>query len=287
MKYLVFIVIIVIFFLGLSLTQLVSHFDGKLHLTICDVGQGDAVFIRTPRGQNILFDGGPDNKVLECLEKEIPFWEKKIDLMILSHPHADHLNGFIDVLKIYRVKQFITIDVANKTDGYDALRHAVEEERIKWQVVDAGDVVRTSDGVTFTVLGPTREYIEKTAVDGKYITSSEFASLEMLVSFRDFDVLLTGDSQHIQLQQAVSSLALPQVEVLQVPHHGSKTGLTEELVAAIHPDMATISVGEKNTYGHPSPLIIDLLQKVGSTILRTDKEGDLRLKSDGKSYSIE
>lgn len=286
MKYLFFGGIILVFFTLLFVYQGLKFNDGKLHVTICDVGQGDAVYIRTPKGKNILFDAGPDKSVLTCLRKYMPFWERSIDLAILSHPHADHLNGFIDVFEVYNVKQFATEDVANVSDGYHALQEAVAKEKIDWQLLSQGDRIRTSDGLSILVLSPTREYIAKTAIDGKYITSQEFASLELLLSYGEFDVLLTGDSQHTQLQQAISDGGVLSLEVLQVPHHGSKTGLTEEILAQLRPHVATISVGE-NTYGHPAPYTLSLLEKKGVKILRTDRQGDLRLISDGKAYSIQ
>lgn len=285
MKYLVFIGIIVIFFVSLSIMQIMRFFDGKFHVTVCDVGQGDAVIIRSPNNHTILFDGGPDSKVLDCLSASLPFWERKIDLVILSHPHADHLNGLIDIFQSYKVEQFATEALENKSEGFEVLQTIVRREGIAWQSLLDGDRVKLGDGVVLQVIGPRREYLSTTAIDGKYITSSEFASLEILVSYHDFDLLLTGDSQNEQLGDAVQTHRLPQIEILQTPHHGSKTGLTPEILERIRPRVATISVG-KNTYGHPSPSTLDLLQKHHVTTYRTDKEGNLRLISDGKSYSI-
>lgn len=287
-KYLIFAVAIVLFFAGLSLYQVIIFNDGRLHVTICDVGQGDAVVIRTPAGQVIIFDGGSDREVLGCLSRSLPFWQRRIDLMLLSHPHADHLNGLVDVLKSYSVRQFATEDLANSSDGFKALQASVKKEGIIWQTLLRGDSIKMSGGLNLIVVGPTKEYLDKTSINGQ-ISSNEFASLEMLLKYGEFKMLLTGDSQYQQLTEAISlhRELLSDITVLQQPHHGSRTGITPEIISILSPDLAAISVGVKNSYGHPAPNILSMLQNAGVRISRTDKEGDLRLVTDGKSYNLQ
>lgn len=285
MKWILFLFFPVVFFVSYAIYQQVTLNSGKLKVVICDVGQGDAVVIRTPEGKTILFDGGPDISVLSCLSDHLPFWERTIDVMILSHPHADHLNGLIEVLERYQVKAFATEKLRNTTSGYKALEEAVKEERISISFLYTGDTIRASDGVTLWVLGPSRKYLEETAGEGGVIKESgEFASLIVLLSYKDFDVLLTGDTQVPQLTEATKG-KVPQLEVLQTPHHGSRFGLSEELVQRLHPQLATISVG-KNSYGHPSPLTLHLLSNDKIKIERTDKRGQIVIVSNGNTYSI-
>jgi len=285
-KYVILFSTIIIFFGGLSFYQFFSINDGKLHIVVCDVGQGDAVYIRTPKGHSILFDGGPDKSVLNCLRDAMPFWERSFDLLLLSHPHADHLNGLIDVFKRYTVKQFATEDLANTSEGYKTLQSAVKKEHLVWQTLLSGDKIKTQDGVMLSVLGPTRLFLDRTAVKGKYITSTEFASLQMLVAYKSFSYLLTGDSQYQEMGELVSGYHVTPLTVLQEPHHGSRTGITPEIIKALRPKIVTISVGAHNTYGHPAPNTLAILQNAGVEIHRTDKEGTLRLVTDGKSYNL-
>lgn len=286
-KYLTIGLALIVFLTGFSLYQGIIFNDGKLHVTICDVGQGDAVIIRTPDQRVILFDGGPDKKVLGCLSRAMPYWERHIDLMILSHPHADHLSGLVDVLRLYSVEQFATEALANASDGFTALESSVKKEGLVWQALLDGDIIKVSRDVKLTVVGPTGEYLQKTSVDG-HINSSEFASLELLLSYGNFTLLLTGDSQHQQMNQAILAHPdlLSQVTVVQEPHHGSATGITPEIIQALSPQIVTISVGAKNTYGHPAPSILSILKDAGVKVARTDKEGDLKLVTDGKSYNL-
>jgi competence protein ComEC len=285
MKYFLFLLFPLVFFVSLFLYQKATLDNGKLQVHVCNVGQGDAVYIRTPGGHNILFDGGPNNSVLSCLSRFMPFWDRTIDLMLLSHPHADHLNGLISVLQRYRVRHFLTEDLANTSAGYKAIQQAVKDEGIPWQLVLAGVTIQTGVGVSLKVLSPDRAFLDRTAVGGKYITSSEFASLIVLVSYKNFSLLLNGDSQDDQLQEALEGWEIDHVVMLQVPHHGSRTGLSEAIMGELHAQVATISVG-KNNYGHPSPLTLALLSKAGIPIHRTDREGDISLISDGTAYNL-
>lgn len=286
-KYLIIASLAVVFLIGLGIYQLVIFNDGKLHITVCDVGQGDAVIIRTPQGHVILFDGGPDRRVLDCLGKALPIWQRRIDLVLLSHPHADHLNGLVDVFEQFSVRHFATEDLANTSDGYKALEQIVKKTHLPWQTLVDGDKYQIGDGVSLIVVGPTQSFLDQTAVDGKYITSSEFASLEVLLSYKDFHLLLTGDSQYQEMGEAVATHRLSHITLLQEPHHGSRTGITPEIIATLRPQLVTISVGAHNSYGHPAPSTLSTLQNAHVAIHRTDREGDLRLVTDGKSYNLQ
>lgn len=269
--------IIAIFSLvGAFIWQWFVFSDGRLHVVFCNVGQGDAIYIRTPKGFDMLVDGGPNNAVVSCLNKHMPFWDRTIDIVLLTHPHSDHMAGFPAVFKEYKVSHFVTEKLDNDTDIFRLVM-----QKIKKRYVVAGNKIKTPDGVVFNFVGPTIEFLERTSPGGKIGESSEFASVETLVSYGKFRLLLTGDSQAGELGEAVQ---LP-IDVLQVPHHGSKTGLTEKIIQTLYPRTAVISVG-KNKYGHPSPQILEMLQKEKIKILRTDEVGDIEIVSDGKNDFI-
>lgn len=261
--------------------------DSKLHLVFCKVGQGDGIFIRTPKNQDVLIDGGPDSKILDCLRSHTPFWDKTIELVILTHPHADHLNGLIHVLKNYKVESFATVELRNEASGFKRLLETLKEQNIDVRYLYVGDAFRFADKVELQILGPSREFLARTSPGGFIGENNEFANIETLLVFNNFSALLTGDSQASQLKEALQSRVLAKpVVVLQVPHHGSKTGLDGEIVTRLSPKLAVISVG-KNRYGHPSVPIIRLLRDRDIKILRTDKDGEIEIVSDGKEWFVQ
>jgi len=267
--------------------------DGKLHIFFCNVGQGDAAYIRLPDGRDMLMDGGPDDSVLACLGRHMPFWRRHIDIVALSHPQKDHLQGLVSVVSRYSVGYFLKSDIANATDGYAELMREVTAKHIPVRLmtraerVDIGPTslsfVWPSSGqvalmhppdATGTVLGTMSD------------TNVNDGSLVFWLRYGTFDALFPGDAdQHVESYYTGDTLADGRVEVLKVPHHGSKTGMTDAFVAWLRPKIAIISVG-KNTYGHPSPEAVSMLQSVGSAIHRTDKEGDVEVVSDGANWSV-
>lgn len=272
--------------LGILVYQFAKFNDGKFHIVFCDVGQGDAIFLRTPKGTNILVDGGPDTSVLSCLSSHMPFWERDLELVILTHPHADHLNGLISVARRYKIGSFATENLKNNTAVFETLMDELENQKIKIQYVYEGDRFLFSDGVILDIVGPSREFIEKTSPGGVIGERSEFANIQSLFSYKDFSVLLTGDSQATQLHEAAESIGLRKINVLQVPHHGSKTGLDSGILDIIKPELAVISVGKNNKYGHPAESIIKILKDKDIKILRTDEYGEIEIESDEVSWGV-
>jgi len=270
---------------GIAAYQYAKFHDGKLHVVFCNVGQGDAIFIRTPKGMDILVDGGPDDSVLSCLSSNMPFWDRDLELVILTHPHADHLNGLISLLEHYKVDSFATENIKNNTGGFSRLMEKIKDENIKIRYVYAGDRFVFKDGVILKIAGPSKEFIKKTSPGGVIGERREFASVLSFIKYKGFEVLLTGDSQASGLNEGIMDGRIGDIEVLQVPHHGSKTGLTSEILDSIKPELAVISVG-KNNYGHPSEEEIKILRDRDIRILRTDLNGEIEIVSDGLSWGV-
>jgi len=277
---------VLIFLLGyIFIYQIITYNDKKLHVVVCDVGQGDAIFVRTPQGSDILIDGGPDDSVLNCLGKHMPFWDRTLEIMILTHPHSDHFIGLFEVLKNYKVKSFASEDLGNKTAGFNALMEEIKKQRIPTKYVFAGDRFILKDGVILKIVGPTQKFIQQTSPGGTIEESSEFASLESLLIYGKFSALLTGDSQVAELRDAISN-GLGNIDLLQVPHHGSRFGLTADILEVLSPKLAAISVGKNNKYGHPTSFILEMLKSLKIKTLRTDQVGDIEIISDGLSWRV-
>lgn len=285
-KYLFIIILALLSLGGLFFYQSAKLNDGKLHVVFCDVGQGDAIFIRTPEGSDILIDAGPNEKVVSCLEQHMPFWDRTLELVFLTHPHADHMNGLMSVFTKYQIGEFVTEQLSNNSGVYKRMQEELTQKHISQRIIYSGDKFLASNGVIIRVLGPSKKYLQKTSPGGKIGESGEFASLVLLISYENFDILFTGDSQVSGIEDALDLQNISDLEVLQVPHHGSKTGLNGSLIEKLNPKVAVISVGAKNKYGHPRPEVIEILRNREIKILGTDQYGEVEIVSDGKGFAI-
>jgi competence protein ComEC len=277
--------------------------DGKLHIVFCNVGQGDAAYIRAPNNQDMLIDGGPDDKVLTCLGRHMPFYDRTIDVVILSHPQKDHLQGLISVLQRYSVKYFVIGIEGNETEGYKKLANLIREKNIPVKNLYTGDQFSLGK-VRFSILWPERKWVSAHVAsplsDLSYLgplggsgnpavlglsTTSELNDFSYILNlnYGSLDVLFPGDGDtHIQ-PEVLEVADLPDIDILKVPHHGSKTGMLPEFLDKIKPELAIISVG-KNSYGHPTKEAIELLSNRAVKIKRTDREGEIEIVSDGTKY---
>jgi competence protein ComEC len=268
---------------GILIYQNIIYNDKKLHVVICDVGQGDAIFIRTPNNYDILIDGGADNSVLNCLSKHMPFWDRTLEIMILTHSHADHLTGLIDVAKRYRVLAFGSEKVANPNDTYKELIKLLEQNYTQQRFLYQDDKFIIKDGVSLETLWPTQEWVEQNSAGGGSPDENGLSIIELL-NYKNFKALFTGDAQAQDLERIDSLVG--KIDLLKVPHHGSKTGLNSEILDILSPKVAAISVGKNNKYGHPTPFILDLLKSQNIKTLRTDQNGEIEIISDGKTWKI-
>lgn len=256
--------------------------DGKLHMYVCNVGQGDATYVRFPDGRDMLVDGGPNDSVLACLGRHMPFWDREINIVVNSHPQNDHLKGLISVLNRYTVDYVIRSDVSSSSDVYAQFTDAIKKHHVPVRLVAAGERIWVGN-TALSVLWPTQESVLGVTTDADL----NDGSLVFWLRYGSFDALFPGDADsHVEGRYTGDPLADGQVELLKVPHHGSKTGMTQEFIDWIKPAVSVLSVG-KNSYGHPSPKAIDMLQSIGSKIMRTDQMGDIEIVSDGSHWTVE
>lgn len=258
--------------------QLVNYSDGKLHIVFCDVGQGDGIYIRTPNGTDIVIDAGRDDKILECLSSNMPFWDKEIELVFATHPDADHISGFVPILESYTVKSYNTVEVEKDTRVFLKINNLLKEKGISPRFLKLGDIYRLSDGVAITTHWPSKEFIAVGDVDtNRY-------SLVQTIKYKDFDVLLTGDIDFDILNRLFPSGL--DVEIFKLSHHGSRTGVDSTTFTLIKPQLSIISAGKNNSYGHPHPLVLSELEKYKLKHLRTDELGDIEIETDGNKFSV-
>ena len=250
--------------------------DNLLHVYFCDVGQGDGALITQGLTQ-IIIDAGPDNgKFVQCLANHIPFYDHTIELAIGTHPQADHEGGYTSVLQRYTILQFVTTKANNPAKFFQDLKKQLAN--VKY--INTGDRINIGE-LSLLTIWPTADFVA--AHDDAKTDLNQFALVQKL-SYGDMDILFTAGADQPTEDGQLATRLLGRVEVLKVPHHGSKTGMHDEWLNKIHPQMAVISVGAKNTYGHPTQEALDLLTKYKIKILRTDQAGTIQVTSDGHKW---
>ncbi|MDI6856908.1 MAG: DNA internalization-related competence protein ComEC/Rec2 [Dehalococcoidia bacterium] len=250
----------------------------RLEITIFDVGQGDAILIRTPAGHNLLIDGGPSGRLLtEALGDELPFWDRELDMVVLTHPDSDHLTGLVSALERYDVEQVLTGAQQSDSDAFEAWREALDEEGAPVHVAAAGHWIDLGDGARLEVLGPPPGF------SGSGPESND-ASLVLKLTWRKASFLFTGDAANAAENALIESGADLRAAVLKVSHHGSAYSTSRSFLDAVRPAIAAISVGDDNIFGHPSAATLGRLQD--TLVLRTDEQGQIDFSTDGERLWI-
>ncbi len=252
-----------------------------LEVNFFDVGQGDAIFIESPRRHQILIDGGPGSAILEKLGKEMPFWDRTIDLVILTHPERDHLAGLLEVLKRYKVENILWTGVVRDTQEFKEWEKAIEEEKTNVRIAQSGQrITILSEKLYLEILYPFEN------LTGQELKNSNNTSIVSRVVFNENSFLFTGDIQKSAEKELTENGKELNSDILKVSHHGSKNSNTKEFIEKVLPEIAVISVGKGNSYGHPHQEVLDILESYGIRVLRTDQQGDIKIISDGKILKI-
>ncbi|MFH0979759.1 MAG: hypothetical protein V1803_02345 [Candidatus Roizmanbacteria bacterium] len=249
--------------------------DRRTKIVFCDVGQGDAAYIRIKNRVDVLIDAGPDRKILNCLGRHMPFWDRKIELGILSHPNKDHYGGFSFILDRYQLDNFLTVKSVITSKTYKGLVNKIVAKEIPFQFKIAGDKIKIENDEFIFFWPP---------VDFKSYQDNDY-SLVFLFKENGFKALFTGDSSQMVLDRIASSSTsslprndIPNIDILKIPHHGSAQGLTKKFLELADPKVAVINVGKNNQYGHPVKAVLDMLKAKNIKIKRTDKDGDIVFK---------
>jgi competence protein ComEC len=250
--------------------------DQRLHVSFLDVGQGDAILIRTPSGQRLLIDGGPSPALLlQALGRRLPFWDRRVDLVLSTHSHDDHLRGLLAVTERYQVRMAISGTSVSDSAVAQAWQQRLESLAIPHQVVDSPLEVDLGDGFSLQLIPLDSE------------DSPGETWLLMRLAGMGRGLLLTGDLEAESLLRAARSGWPLSCSVLKVPHHGSADALSPTLLDALQPELAIISVGANNRFGHPDTSTMDLLGERQVDILRTDLQGDIEIVVDGGGWRVE
>jgi competence protein ComEC len=255
-----------------------------VELHMLDVGQGDAILLKTDKGHWILFDAGPAWESGDAGRSTIvPYLlhrGAKLESFVLSHPHTDHVGGATSVFNSLHPKDYWDAAFAGGSDAYSSSLKTARADGIRWHRVHPGELVQY-DGVTVRFLAPDSAWTVS-------LHDPNLASTIALITYGSIHFLLVGDAERPEedwlLQHTDVDL---HADVLKVGHHGSATSSSDEFLAAVRPRVALVSVGLHNTYHHPSPDVIRALRLIGADVLRTDESGTIVARTDGHSLELE
>ncbi len=282
----------------------------RLQVYFLDVGQGDSIYIRTPGEQDILIDGGPDKSVLNQLGEVMPFWDREIDVMILTHPHSDHVTGLVEVLRRYSVKQIYYTGALHTAPDYLAWLEEIKKQNLDLKIVEHPFEIDFGNEVKLQFLFP-----QKSLLNQKMEELNNSSIVNKLV-YKNVSFLFMGDVEEpveeellksspaavvisTEVEKSTTAIGMTtateqddqflslKADVLKVGHHGSSSSSSEEFLEAVSPQIAVIQVGKDNEFGHPHLKILKRLERLGVKIWRNDEDGRILLASDGNQIFID
>jgi competence protein ComEC len=252
--------------------------DGHVRVTVLDVGQGDAILVEGGRGGRLLVDGGPDpDRLLIALDARLPAWDRRIDLLVLTHPHEDHVAGLALLLTRYHVGRTFEPGMIGPGPGYRAWQAALDRLGLRPGHLSTGDRFGLDD-IRFRVLWPDRDAVPREPADGG--TAINNVSIVLLGEVGHQRFLLAGDIEE-EIDPILIARGLPRVDLLKVAHHGSRTSSTAAFLDAVRPRVAVASAGAGNPYGHPTRATLERIAARGARVLRTDRNGSVEVTLDG------
>lgn len=293
------IIILVLFFAAFFVWRSVFSVGefSFLEVNFFDVGEGDSILIKMPGQNQVLIDGGSNKDIVEKIAAEMPFFDREIEMVILTHPDKDHIGGLFEVLESFKVGKVLMpkiIGEKKEKELYVSFKKLVEKEGAEIIFAKERQKISFLHGKTsvkddfvfpqFFILWPEENFESKDTNDFSIVAK---------LSFGDIDFLFAGDApEKIEQRLLAKNFEWEKIEkfdleseILKIGHHGSKYSTGEYFLEEVSPELAVISVG-KNSYGHPAPRVLNLLSKCDIEILRTDKNGDIKIISDGRKYQI-
>ena len=251
---------------------------GDLKVKILDIGQGDSILIQTPHGKNIIVDGGPGVALIDELGKETSYWQKTIDMIVLTNPDRDHMEGFLELMRRYDVKRVLFTGVVHETATYREFLRLVDENHIPAIVASPDQDWELDDGVFLDVLAPVH------SIAGQELRKSNNGSVMARLVYGDTALMLTGDAEAPEEHQLLLTDNDLSSQILKSGHHGSRTSGSTPFLLAVRPERSIMSNGKKNPYGHPHLETLLGYDALGIDWLSTKDVGTVTIMSDGQSW---
>ncbi len=250
----------------------------KLTIAFLNIGQGDAIYIESPTHNQLLIDGGPPRKILSELGGVMHFYDRSINMILVTNPDQDHIGGFIDVLNNYDVGEVVEPGTHSDSATYKTLEEDISAEHAKDEMAKRGMVVHLGGGADLHILFPDQDVSTWATNDGSIMAKLTYGSTS---------VMFTGDAPS-KTEEYTTSLSpdIMKSDLLKVGHHGSRTSASESFVIAVAPKYAIISAGVHNKYSHPHKETLELFQKLKIPVLGTYQMGRIVFTSDGKQFNL-
>jgi len=249
-----------------------------LEIDFLDVGQGDSILIKIPHNQNILIDGGSDSTVLRRLGEELSWYDRTIDLMILTHPHDDHVGGLSYVLERYEVKKVLYTGVLHSSPAFLSWLKLLKEKKVTFLIADQAQKIIVAEDCYFDVIYP------KNSLFGKEIDNLNNSSIVGKLVYLETSFLFSGDAE-IEVEKSLLNDDLKS-DVYKAGHHGSITSSGQEFLNKIRPSIVVVQVGIDNKFNHPSKRVLKRFERLDSRIFRNDFDGTVRVFSNGNDIYV-
>ncbi len=264
---------LMILVIGLGFAVYERSRDRLLRVSVLDIGQGDAIYVRAPGGRDALIDGGPDRSILTRLGEVMPWYDRSIDVIVATHPDSDHIGGLLSVLERYHVGVILESGVSSDNVVDDGLAERAREKGIDRLLARRGMSLDLGSNVVMDILFPHGDV-------SHFETNT--ASIIVQLRYGSTSAMFTGDAPQ-SVERALIKTYGPSLKsnILKAGHHGSRTSSDESFVVAVSPDYAIISAGIKNRYDHPHREVTDLFDRLGIPLLRTYESGTISCLSDG------
>lgn len=274
---------IIIIFLGIFLGSIYIFYNyyhyqknNDLEVSFIDVGQGDAIFIKTPEKHQVIIDFGSSQGIND-LNKKIPWWNKKIDLAIITHPHDDHIIGLIQIIKNYKVRNIMYTGIIFDSPAYLELLKEIEKKNIPLLIPQKNQSIKLGKDCNLDILFPWESFLNKE------IDNLNNSSIISQLSCQNSKFLFMGDAE-IEVENEILKKGINiKSDVLKIGHHGSITSSQQEFLEKVDPQIAIIMVGKNNKFNHPSLRVLKRLEKLKIKTFRTDLDGTITIISDGKN----
>ncbi|MDP9249348.1 MAG: MBL fold metallo-hydrolase [bacterium] len=279
-KYTLLIVLSLLLAVDVFLVRLdLKNSQRLLTFAVLDVGQGDALFIESPSGAQIMFDAGPARKVLSPLARVMSPFDHTLDAVVITNPDADHIGGLADILKYYQVGAVFEPGTQNSSKTFQNLKTKIKDAKTPFLLAKKGMRINMGDGAVIDILFPDRDVSSWSTNDGSVIAR---------LSYGATSIMLTGDSTSKTEKIVLANTAQKEIKskILKVGHHGSRSSTSSAFLGVVAPAHALISLGKGNSYGHPHSEVLQTLSEFGAEVFRTDILGTIILKSDGRTETF-